>query len=153
MRQDFQLQSKPFSINAATYSDARTKTREYYDWSSKIFHQLNTPENLDKMTQIRESFDENLHAFEVEITAVYPRSIFITKEGKLSARTIDVTNFEKLLVDLFFDKQFNTKPAPYGVKNINVNDKNIISLISKKSFHDSEASLLQVSVTVVPRPF
>lgn len=153
MRYDFILLSKPFSINACYYSDARTKTTEVRQWAAQIFHQLNTPENLEKMKQIRETFDDSRHAITVETCAIYPRSKFITEAGILSSRTIDLTNWEKVLTDLFFDKQYFDKQHPYGVKNINVNDKHIVELKSSKKFHESEDHILEYSITIIPRPF
>lgn len=153
MSYEFSLPSRPFSINASYYRDARIKTSEVKEWSAQIFHRLNTVENIEKMRQIRESFDDQRHSISIEIVAIYPRSEFITKSGILSSRTIDVTNFEKLLVDLFFAEQYFDKPSPYGVRNICLNDKHIVHMVSSKKFHEKDSHELQFSVSIIPRAF
>ena len=153
MRYEVLIKSKPFSINAATYRDASIKTADYREWQAQVFHQLNNPVDLETFKAIKEQFDEKKNSFEVFITAFYPRDVFVTKENILSSRTIDVTNFEKLLVDLLFDKQYYSKPHPYGVRNICQNDKHIIDLHSKKRPHDLDHYLMHVEIRIVDRPF
>lgn len=153
MREDFRLMSKPFSINAAFYGDARTKTASVREWAAQILHQLNSAENVEKMKRLREYFDENKHSIKLEICAIYPRSEFITKAGILSSRTIDVTNFEKLICDLFFDRQYFDKSSPYGVKNLNLNDKHVVEMNSKKTFHEHDHYILEFSIIIIPRSF
>lgn len=150
---EFSIKVKPFSINAATYSDARTKTREYREWQSQVFHQLNNEKDLETFRQIREQFDETKHSFAVEMTAFYPRSVFINKEGTLSSRTVDSSNWEKIFLDLLFDKQYFSKPHPYGVENLCQNDKHVVDLMSKKRPHDLEHYLIVVELRIVDRPF
>ncbi len=150
---EFSIKVKPFSINAATYSDARTKTREYREWQSQVFHQLNNEKDLETFRQIREQFDETKHSFAVEMTAFYPRSVFINKEGTLSSRTVDLSNWEKLLLDLLFDKQYFSKEHPYGVQNINQNDKYVVDLVSRKRPHDHEMFYIQILIRVEDRSF
>jgi hypothetical protein len=150
---EFSIKVKPFSINAATYSDARTKTREYIEWASQVFHQLNNEKDLETFKQIREEFDETKHSFAVEMTAFYPKSVFVNKEGTLSSRTVDLSNWEKIIQDLLFDKQYYSKPHPYGVCNISCNDKHVVDLYSKKRPHDFDYYLIEVKVSVVDKPF
>src|SRR5690349_15070469 len=132
------IKSKPFSINAATYSDARTKTASYREWQAQVFHQLNNSQDLETFKAVKEQFDEEKNSLEVSMTCYYPRKVFVNKEGKLSSRTTDCSNFEKLLLDLLFDRQYYDKPSPYGCKNLNLNDKHVVALNSKKLPHDSE---------------
>lgn len=153
MREEFKLRTKPFSINASTYRDASIKTAEFRNWASQIFYQLNTDENLKKMKNIRENFDESRHSIKLEICAIYPRSEFITKNGILSSRTIDVTNFEKLICDLIFDRQYFDKPNPYGVKNCCINDKHVTEMVSKKIFHEHRHHTLEFNINIIPRSF
>lgn len=153
MKQLFKLRAKPFSLNAATYGDARTKTRDYYDWQAQIFHQLSSEINQLKLQELREFFDESRHSFKVHIKALYPKDQYVTKQGILSSRTVDLTNSEKLIQDLFFDKQYFDRQAPYGCKNLNANDKHVIALFSEKTFHDSPDYILQIAIKIIPRKF
>jgi hypothetical protein len=149
----FVLRTKPFSINAATYSDARTKTREYHDWQAGIFHQLSQPEHQLNLKLAREAFDESAYSVKLTMTAFYPRQYFVTKDGNLSARTMDLSNWEKLLQDLFFDAQYFDRPTPRGCNNLGINDKHVVELTSRKLPHDLNEHLIEIIVEYVPRPF
>jgi hypothetical protein len=131
------------------YSDARTKTTEYHEWASNIMHQLSYKANKLALAELREKFDPKKHDFVVHMSAIYPPNIFTTKEGILSSRTIDCSNWEKPLIDLFFDKQYFDRPSPYGCENLNINDKHIIRLMSLKK--PGTANQLVVSIKIVPR--
>lgn len=153
MKHTFRLRTRPFSINSATYGDARTKTREYFDWSAQVFHQLSSTVNQEKLKELRDLFDESKHSFKISIKVVYPKDQFITKQNILSSRSIDCSNFEKLLVDLFFDKQFFDRPHPRGCPNINQNDKHIVALYSSKTYHELEHHEINFTVKIVSRSF
>ncbi len=152
MQHCFVFKSKPFSINASTYGDARTKTSAYYEWASKIFHQMWSQENQEKFKELREHFDENLHSVSVQLTSIYPKEIYITKAGILSSKTQDISNTEKLILDLLFDERFHTREHPNGAPNCNINDKHVVEMISSKKYHDGE-SLLEINISIIPRAF
>lgn len=150
MRKDFKLIIKPFSINAMYYGDARTKTSQAREWSYQVFHQLSTLNNLNNMKDLREYFNPTKHQVSIEILVEYPKNIFFTKNGTISAKTIDITNFEKVITDLFFDKRYFDKEYPYGCKNLNIDDKYITELFSKKSFIESDVHIINYSVIINP---
>lgn len=132
MRETFHLTGKPFSVNAMFYKDGRTKTQDWREWSARVFHQLSTESNLKKLSNLRNAFDASLHHVHVSLTVYYPREDFYNRNGEVSAKTMDVTNFEKPLVDLFCDKRYFETPYPYGCQNLNINDKYITQLLSRK---------------------
>jgi len=94
---NFILYHKAFSINAATYRDSRFKSAAYKAWEAAILPDI---PDLSHMA----GFDY----YEIQIEVEYPANIFFNKQGGISAKTFDVTNFEKLLVDLIMNKSVKT---------------------------------------------
>lgn len=139
MRKEITLNIKPYSVNAMYYGDARTQRSEFKEWTYQVFHQLSTVKNLETMKELHEAFDPHKHSFVVTFTAYYPRQIFKTKDGRISAKTMDLSNFEKPLADLLFDKKFYDREHPYGCKNINQNDCYISELHSFKKPGDAHS--------------
>lgn len=144
--QKFVLNVKPFSINQVHYRDGKRKTRECRDWEITVFNALNTPEYLASMALLRQDFDPKKHAFKIELTCCYPASYFRTKDGNISSKTQDITNWEKPLVDLIFLDKYSLSPSPFGIENIQIDDKFIVEMLSKKVAYDGANTMLLVSV-------
>ena len=138
---------KPFSVNAM-YGKKRFKTTQARDWSYQVFHILNKIENTRKMASFRNSFDPQTMAIEVCLTFYFPKDILITKSGMISGRAFDVSNMEKCIIDLIFDKKYFDKDPPYGCENLCLDDKYIISMNSKKRIGDD--FLMKVELNTVP---
>lgn len=145
MRKEIVLNIKPYSVNSMYYGDARTQRSEFKDWTYQVFHELSNAKNLAAMKAIREAFNSDKNSFKIRIVAYYPESVFRTKDGRISARTVDLTNFEKPLIDLIFDKKFFDRPHPYGVQNINTNDAYITEVHSYKKAGPSH----KIVVTII----
>ncbi len=128
----FQLNVRSFSINAM-YGPKKFKTSLARDWEMTVFHQLSSEENLTKFSRLREAFDPAIHGYSVSIIVYYPESKFYTKGGDISAHTHDVSNYEKPLVDLLFLPKYFDLNAPYGCRNLNVDDKYIVRMFSRKA--------------------
>ena len=126
------LKLKPFSINAMFCRDKRHKTIEAQEWSSSILVALALKENKKKLKELRQHFDYKKHVYKVDLTFFYPKHVLYTKEGPISARAHDLSNIEKPLIDLIFLPLYYDRPSPYGAKNLNIDDKYITHLISKK---------------------
>lgn len=149
MRKEITLKLPPFSINAMYYADFRAKTPEAREWTGQVFWQLNRPDNQIALKELRDYFDPKLHAFGVEVSAFYPRDVFFNKEGTVSGRTIDISNFEKTILDLLFGTKYFDKVVPNGVKNINFDDRYIQYCISKKLPHDMDYKSLVIVVEII----
>jgi hypothetical protein len=128
----FNLNIRSFSINAM-YGPKKFKTPAARDWEMTVMHQLNSEENLTKFSRLREAFNPDIHGYSVSITVYYPESKFYTKGGDISAHTHDVSNYEKPLVDLLFLPKYFDQQSPYGCRNLNVDDKYIIRMFSRKA--------------------
>lgn len=130
MYRKFILPIKPYSINAMYYRNKAFKRREALDWSYNVLSHLSHHTNEEKMRDLREAFDPKKQYFRVEITFFMPEKKLITKDGRL--KTPDLSNIEKPLIDLLFDRQYYDKEPPFGCKNINIDDKYIGELFSSK---------------------
>ena len=132
VRRVITLKLKPFSINAMFCRDKRHKTIEAQDWSCSVLVALALKENKKKFKELRQYFDPKKHVYKVDLTFFYPKHVLHKKEGGISARAHDLSNVEKPLIDLIFLPMFYDRPSPYGAKNLNIDDKYITDLRSRK---------------------
>lgn len=120
---------RPFSINNAYYKQTFNMTRECREWRKTIINQLLKPECLQTMADFRNAFDPKKAGIIIGLSYQIPYEYFFTKQDEISRLSMDMTNIEKLLVDVLFDKRF---PDRGEVDNINLDDKFIIKCISEK---------------------
>ena len=132
MRRVITLKLKPFSINAMFCRDKRHKTIEAQEWSCSVLVALALKENKKKLKELRQYFDPMKHVYKVDLTFFYPKHVLFRKDGGISARAHDLSNVEKPLIDLVFLPMFYDRPSPYGAKNLNIDDKYIVDLRSRK---------------------
>ena len=132
MRRVITLKLKPFSINAMFCRDKRHKTIEAQEWSCSVLVALALKENKKKLKELRQYFDPKKHVYKVDLTFFYPKHVLHKKEGGISARAHDLSNVEKPLIDLIFLPMFYDRPSPYGAKNLNIDDKYVTDLRSRK---------------------
>jgi len=146
MRRVLTLKLKPFSINAMYGRDKRHKTTAFQEWACSILVALALKENKKKLKELRQYFDPLKHVYKIDLTFFYPDHILYTKEGRVSGRAHDLSNIEKPLVDLIFLPRYYDLPSPYGAKNLNIDDKYITHLVSKKQA--GKSSKIKVSIQV-----
>jgi len=153
MRFSFVLDGiKPFSVNALYYGDGRTKTQKYYDWSFRLFDRLSHPEIQKGLEFFRDAFDPKKHVYVLRLTAYYPEEIYFRRAGGISAKTMDISNWEKPLVDcLFLPKHHSNKP-PYGSPNLNIDDRYLISLSSSKKLSENDKHYIRVAIGMATIP-
>ncbi len=98
----FTLPIKGLSINSTYYGDKRHgMTPEAKDWFNTVLHVLSRPENRAALEKLRNEFKPSKNAYAFQIKAYIPKEIYYTKDGKLSRRAFDISNFEKALLDVF----------------------------------------------------
>lgn len=141
---------KPFSINNAYYKQTFTMTRECRQWRFTVIKALSSQNNLTEITKFRESFNPKLHGIALSLKFIIPHDWFYTQEGEVSLRSMDLSNVEKLLIDILFDKRFTERRE---LANLNINDKAIIHLDSQKHPGNSwkiiiEAKLIELKDNV-----
>lgn len=132
MKRTITLSLKPLSINAMYCKNRSWKTAEYNTWSAAFFHKLDVEENVQIMEDLREFFNPKKHGYSIDLKFYYPKDTLFTKKGTLSSRAHDLSNVEKPLIDLLFLPVYFDKCSPYGCKNLNIDDKFIYELSSKK---------------------
>lgn len=130
MKRVINLDLHVVSINNMYYANkAHGYKPDVREWVQQACHILSQPENKQALSDLRNYFDPNKHCYIVYIDRTTPD--FYTKNGLISSRAIDITNFEKFLIDLIFTPTF------YGTgnmlcENLNIDDKYITTLISRK---------------------
>ena len=142
---------KPLSVNS---SYARTQrgvamSDQASKWRAEAFYQMEQEENARALRLLRTHFDPKKHSFRVELTALYPRADFVTKAGTLSARMMDISNFEKALIDVLFLEKFHGKSCPVGADNICTDDKYILECVSRKRVSEDNTYALIVDVEIL----
>lgn len=146
MRIRFTLPVPPFSINRMYYRDQRIKTREAREWTQQVFRYIHLTDIEERFDALREEQKRTGACYGVRLVANYPRYTFYNKQGKLSSRTMDVSNFEKPLIDLLFLPKYFNMPSPEGCRNLNSDDKLITALISQKRAVEAEEPSISVSI-------
>ena len=148
MRRVLTLKLKPFSINSMFYANKQHgKTIETKEWESSVLVALALKENKKKLKELRQYFDPKKHVYKVDLTFFYPKHVLHTKDdGRISGRAHDLSNIEKPLIDLVFLPRYYDLPSPYGAKNLNMDDRFITHLVSKKKV--GKSFKMKVSIQV-----
>lgn len=155
MKRTFVLPNlKPFSVNAINcVSNGRLiKTADAREWQSQVFYRLSNPDAEAAFTELRETYNPKTQAIAVECTAYYPVADFYTKKGEISAKTIDETNWEKALIDCMFLPKHALQAAPYGCKNLQLDDKYVVDCFSFKRPTKQAEPRIEVTIQLVARP-
>jgi hypothetical protein len=131
--------------------DKRHKTIEAQEWSCSVLVALALKENKKKLKELRQHFDPMKHVYKVDLTFFYPKHVLYRKDGGISARAHDLSNVEKPLIDLVFLPMFYDRPSPYGAKNLNIDDKYIIDLRSRKRVGKDFRIRVTLNIKDLPR--
>lgn len=142
----------PFSINRMYYANKMSKTAEAQKWTLEVFHDLSQPHNQEKLEALRAGFDPKQHGFNVSFTMYFPVDIFWTKTKRISSRTFDLSNIEKPLIDLLFLPKYFDKTPPFGCKNLNIDDKYLMEMSSRKLPHNSPKHRMLIDVEIKDLP-
>lgn len=105
-----------FSINKMQTRDARFKTAAYKDYATKFLYHLS---NVPELQQLKKAWDGKATFF-VQIVTYYPGHIFYNKQGIISSKTVDCSNFSKPILDLIFGD------------TLEINDKFVTKLVEEK---------------------
>ena len=128
----FTLQAPPFSLNKAYYKRSFTRTADCRAWGDAILVQLQDDAIQAEFEALRASFETG-HSLHVNLVFFIPQSKFYTKKGDLSRRAQDLSNVEKLLIDLIFDPRFEGRFVDgQEISNLSMDDKYITLLVSEK---------------------
>lgn len=113
---EFTLDGKAFSVNKAYYATRKVLTTEAKEWQAGINAQL---EELKDLTEFSLDFHESPGPIEIRLTFNYPHHEFYNAQKMISARSMDVDNCCKLLIDCIFQR-------------MSINDRFITKLVAQK---------------------
>lgn len=136
MKLEFTLPIKAFSINAYRYGHTPHKTKEARSFEEDfLWHISQVSDILEMADKWRTGDYGQVH---VSIVHVYPKDVFFNKQGKVSAKTFDLSNTEKILLDLILNKYME------------IDDRFVTVLNSSKI--PGAAYEIRVSLEMVPGP-
>lgn len=118
MRVEFTLPIKAFSLNAYRYGHSPHKTKAAREFEEDVLQRLKLIPPLELMA---EKWRKNYGVIEVEFVFVYPSSVFLNAQGRVSAKTFDLTNCEKILLDLILNR------------HVGIDDRFVTRLTSSKT--------------------
>ncbi len=142
------LPIKPFSVNAMYGLKRNHKSAAYRDWEQAALRAI--IDQFEPLSELSKAFDAKQHCFVVHLTTYVPKQILFTKSGHLSSQSYDLSNIEKPIIDLLFLPRYHQelhRMAEAG--NINVDDKNIVTLRSAKRISPDELYHFAVSIAIV----
>lgn len=136
------------SINNFYYGDKRHGIRaEAREWQYKF---MNYASQFSKdFAELRDTFDKKLHTYGMEIIASIPITKYYTKKGDISSHVMDISNCEKSIIDLLFLPKYYGTNVPYEFENLNVDDKWLTELISKKRPTESDTASLEITLKLL----
>jgi hypothetical protein len=96
------------------------------------------------------AYKPELHCFSVSFTYHCPD--LLNKQGTISSRVEDLSNVEKVLLDVLFLPKFHVQPFPYGVQNVNADDKYVLELVSRKVLAEKKGIQVVIELIDAPKP-
>jgi hypothetical protein len=130
MRAKFSLNVKALSINSMYYNNRNHgKTADAKAWTAQVCAELNRFSEL--LAKFRETFDSSKHAYVVHLEYETPK--MFNAKGVISAQSLDISNWEKPLIDLIFIES-NYGDGIYQSLNLNTDDRFITTLVSRKKY-------------------
>lgn len=125
----FSLPFRAISVNDSYYGNRKFgMKKEAKEWTYAVNWEL--AKHSSQFDILREQFNPKEHGLSVSFCFIYKE--FFNKSGSVSSKIYDLTNCEKLLLDLIVDSAHHGI-APYKSPNLNINDKHVIELFSKKA--------------------
>lgn len=153
MRRSFTLAIEPFSLNAMYCRDIRYKSAKFRNWQPRFFMQMAQVLPQQAFKDLREAFDPLKNSYLVCLTYYYPE-FFTKKDAQISAQTEDLSNCEKIIVDALFLPKNHAIGVPYGCPNLNIDDKHIVCLTSKKkpAKAGETKTTMRIDIAIVAKP-
>ena len=134
MKISFNLPTKAFSVNATYFRNRAFKTPEFRAWEAETAILL---DDVKDLTDLAHEFNRVGGEFWVSFTYVYPYHIYYNKAKDISAKTFDLSNVEKPLLDQIFGGRMS------------VNDRFVTLLRSSKepgAMHE-----IRITIELVPK--
>lgn len=121
---------KPITVNHAYYLRGNKKilnatARKYRE---QLWLQMEGQRK--EILNFTSKFDKSKHCLNASIEVLVPEKFFFTKEGHISARSIDIDNIQKLLIDFTTNKKFQN--SKFNAPTLGIDDKFITYLETTK---------------------
>lgn len=129
----FMLHGKAFSINKYYYKSRAVKTKEARAWEEQIMAQL---ANRPEVIEMADMWRKNGGYFHVGMIFYYPESVFFNSHSVVSAKTFDLSNIEKPLLDLVLNH------------TMQIDDRHVTRLDSRKMVGAWES--IQITLELKP---
>ncbi len=137
------LDIEPFSINKAYYKRSFTRTTECRAWADRVVIELEKPHNRLVVNKIREGFSPKEHEIILKIDYLIPFDKFFTKkDGSISCNSKDLSNIEKMLIDVLMDERHFER----DINNLNINDARIVKLESVKAPANRFVTIINIEI-------
>lgn len=150
---NLKLDAPPFSINSAYYKKSKVRTQKCRAWGDAIHAQISLPDVARQIVDFRTKIHEKsfIHA---ELRFYYPSSKLYTQRGGISRLSMDLSNIEKMLIDLIFDKKYTGRisDANLPIETLCADDKLLTRLVSEKivSPQDAYTTVIELSLFSLP---
>lgn len=146
MKRKLHLPIHAMSINSFYYANkSHGPTQTARDWISQVCWLLNSTENKQALIDLRNEFDPEKHVYHIHLKVGTPK--MFTKDGDISRQSIDISNTEKVFLDILFDKKYAESRQ---CENLCTDDKYLTRLISEK--HWASQPSIAVTIHVKSRP-
>jgi hypothetical protein len=139
---------EPFSINAAHYHHRKVKTKECNDWIRRLRAQLSP---VSKSQAWLSLMARSSAPIRLSLLFMQPMTAFKTRSGEINIRTKDLSNIEKLVIDVLFDKAQRYCNEYYT--GLPIDDKWIVELFSSKRAISGTSYKLKVKIEVLDNTY
>ena len=103
----------------------------------------------DQLKVMADEFDKQQHCLSLTLIYYQPKDILFTKNGHVSRRSQDLSNVEKMLVDIICDPRFNGREiGSQSFQNLDCDDTAVVQLLSMKRECASDRFLIEVELCV-----
>lgn len=148
LQKTIQLSIGPFSINQM-FTLRNYKTASYKKWQEFFIHEMLRDNTQSALAEIREFFDPKKHAMSLKLQYYFPKSVLFNSSGTLSSRSFDLSNIEKNVIDLLCLPRTHEAADDWGAPNMNLDDKNIVRLVSEKSHSPDGTTFIVATINII----
>lgn len=143
------VDSPPFSINKAYYKASHTRTHECRTWGTRIQRQLSEAPYVSAIQQFKKAY----RGEPLKVTLTFYHDLYKRGTKEISRKSMDLSNVEKLFIDLIFDERFDNlivgNNAKFTYYSLCIDDKQIVELVSRKVQREGDVSQIRLEVEIV----
>jgi hypothetical protein len=142
------LNIEPYSVNKYFYGNRSIKRRQTVEWELRIIDCLKSDKTQKELEEFRNLFSFEKNSLKIDMIFHYPKEILYTKKNHLSSRAFDISNVEKPLIDVIFLAKYSNDK----VKNLEIDDKYIVEMSSKKTHSKDLNHYIEIIIELLDLP-